>query len=183
MDRTETYIKMCDCPEIQSLWNPKGADFFWNKVGHVTWIMVERHPTGNHIDNLDIDGTTVTFIVGTPAGSGYLGRVPFNPNMSFGRAISSRVHPIIASIDNGKFFIGWDLYTTAFESAVRDAVSDNIFIRLAGSSALTDASVLTQTFRVIGEDTIGTSKCIFFVTRVIVLQFFLCSISEYLGLI
>ena len=28
MDTSETYIKMCDCEEIEGLWNPKDGDYF-----------------------------------------------------------------------------------------------------------------------------------------------------------
>ena len=31
MDRTETYIKMCDWPEIQDRWRPKIGDWFANR--------------------------------------------------------------------------------------------------------------------------------------------------------
>ena len=30
MDTSETYIKMCDCPEIQKLWTPVNGDFCWH---------------------------------------------------------------------------------------------------------------------------------------------------------
>ena len=43
MDTSETYIKMCDCGEIQGQWKPTGSDFMWNKAtGRKTYIMVER---------------------------------------------------------------------------------------------------------------------------------------------
>jgi hypothetical protein len=110
------------------------------------------------INLFPIDGAEVTpgSPVTTSIASGYLGRVPFNPNMSFDRAVSSRVHPIIASIDNGKFFVGWDLYTTAFEKDIQWAPSNNVFVRAANSLARTTTSPTIDTTRVKGIDTIGT---------------------------
>lgn len=42
MDTSETYLKMCDCPEIQKLWKPKLGDWYWNIIGHMECIRMER---------------------------------------------------------------------------------------------------------------------------------------------
>ena len=55
MDTSKTYIKMCDCEEIQGLWKPAVADWYWNKVGNINCIRIDRHPTGRHESKIDID--------------------------------------------------------------------------------------------------------------------------------
>ena len=47
---------MCErAMEIQVLWRPHMADWYYNKIGHIDWVRVDRHPTGKHLDDLDID--------------------------------------------------------------------------------------------------------------------------------
>jgi len=46
MDTSETYIKMCDCGEIQNIWNPEGLDFTHRRLGkqykHGTMLWLPR---------------------------------------------------------------------------------------------------------------------------------------------
>jgi len=52
MDTSKQYIKMCNCPEIQGMWNPKQCDFYWywmdcdpkTGIGAITFIDYDEDP-------------------------------------------------------------------------------------------------------------------------------------------
>ena len=48
MDKSEQFIKMCDCPEIQKQWKPKVGDRFWhdNEGGYYEPTDTYEFPAG-----------------------------------------------------------------------------------------------------------------------------------------